>query len=211
MITDEPNGASRDGSAREGGRPAGPDAPRSCAVSCEWGVPKGDDVAIPVSRAGATVARMAEQQPSGGGPVPQSPSICPWCSVELPDPGAEQCPSCGAALHGPDAAEVPGVTRVDHEALLRARAPAQRSRGLVGWLSGEYQAEAAAEPPGTFAPPADDVRREMLRLELAALEAEVQARLAEAAVLAATESNTGPDAETEATADAPAEEPTPEA
>jgi len=70
------------------------------------------------------------------------------------------------------------VTRVDHEAILRSRAPAQRSRGLIGWLSGEYETPAAPEPPGTLAPPAAEVRREMLRLELAALEAEAQARRA---------------------------------
>jgi hypothetical protein len=131
---------------------------------------------------------MEEQQLSGGGPVLEPAAICPWCSAELPDPDAARCPSCGAALHGPDAAEVPGVTRVDHEAIFRSRPPTQRSRGLVGWLSGEYQAEAPPEPAGTYAPPAADVRREMLRLELAALEAEVQARLAEAAAIAATES-----------------------
>jgi len=71
------------------------------------------------------------------------------------------------------------VTRVDHEALLRSRAPVQKSRGLIGWLSGEYVAPAAPIPPGTLAPPAAEVRREMLRLELAALEAEAQARRAE--------------------------------
>jgi hypothetical protein len=71
------------------------------------------------------------------------------------------------------------VTRVDHEALLRSRAPVQKSRGLIGWLSGEYVAPAAPIPPETLAPPAAEVRREMLRLELAALEAEAQARRAE--------------------------------
>lgn len=111
--------------------------------------------------------------------------ICPWCSAELPGPGLERCPSCGAALLGPDAAEVPGVTRVDHEAILNSRSPAQRSRGLMGWLSGEYQAEKPPEAVESFAPPPEDVRREMLRLELVALEAEVLARQAESAALAA--------------------------
>jgi len=71
------------------------------------------------------------------------------------------------------------VTRVDHEALLRSRTPPPKSRGIIGWLSGEYQPEAARDAPGTLAPPPEEVRREMLRLELAALEAEVQARRAE--------------------------------
>jgi hypothetical protein len=59
-------------------------------------------------------------------------------------------------------------------------------------LSGEYEAKAPSEAPGTFAPPADEVRREMLRLELAALEAEVQARQAEAVALAVAASEGRP-------------------
>ncbi|MBF8290504.1 MAG: hypothetical protein HW391_1472 [Chloroflexi bacterium] len=119
-------------------------------------------------------------------------TICPWCSAELPGPGLERCPSCGAGLIGPDAAEVPGVTRVDHEAILNSRSPAQRSRGLMGWLSGEYQSEKPPEAVESYAPPAEDVRREMLRLELVALEAEVLARQAEAAALAADAGETPP-------------------
>ncbi len=71
------------------------------------------------------------------------------------------------------------MTRVDHEAILRSRAPVQKSRGLIGWLSGEYVAPAAPTPPETLAPPDAEVRSEMLRLEIAALEAEAQARRAE--------------------------------
>ncbi|HEX5590632.1 MAG TPA: hypothetical protein VFX65_10120 [Candidatus Limnocylindrales bacterium] len=74
------------------------------------------------------------------------------------------------------------MTRVDHEAILKARAPIQKSRGLIGWLSGEYQAEPEATPAGSIEPPGAAVRREMLRLELAALEAEVQARQVEAII-----------------------------
>jgi hypothetical protein len=79
---------------------------------------------------------------------------------------------------------------VDVEALLKGRAPTtQRPRGLIGWLSGEYEAAAPdAPPPGTLEPPDEAVRREMLRLELAALEVEVLARQAEAVAEAATES-----------------------
>ena len=128
---------------------------------------------------------MSEQPLSGGGPVPDSAPICPWCSAVLPSPAEERCPSCGAALREANATEVPGVTRVDHEALLRGRMPAQRSRGLIGWISGEYEVEAPTPPPGTLEPPANEVRREMLRLELAALEAEVQARQTAADALAA--------------------------
>ncbi|HSO30663.1 MAG TPA: hypothetical protein VLS28_12235 [Candidatus Sulfomarinibacteraceae bacterium] len=80
---------------------------------------------------------------------------------------------------------MPGVTRVDLEAVLRRRPAARRSRGLIGWLSGEYQPEAPPEQLSGLAPPPNEVRREMLRLELAALEAEAQAGLAEEAALAA--------------------------
>lgn len=147
-----------------------------------------------------------------GGTVADSGPICPWCSAPLPGEAEVRCPSCSAALHETETAEVPGLTRVDHDALLRSRAPAQRSRGLIGWLSGEYQPEAPPEAPGTLAPPADDVRREMLRLELAALEAEVLARQAEAAALAADASegvpgDAGLAADTDNVAEAPRSEP----
>jgi hypothetical protein len=145
---------------------------------------------------------MSDELIAGDGTVEDSAPICPWCSTPLPNDTEERCPACHAALRESETAEVPGLTRVDHEALLRSRAPAQPARGLIGWLSGEYQPKAPPEPPGTFAPPANEVRREMLRLELAALEAEVHARQAEAAALEAAalaaaleaaESEGGPD------------------
>jgi hypothetical protein len=126
---------------------------------------------------------MSEQLLSGGGPESDSAPVCPWCSAPLPSGTEERCPSCGASLHEADTSEIPGVTRIDHEALLRAREPEPRSRGLIGWLSGEYEEEAPAPPPpGTLEPPDDAVRREMMRLELAALEVEVHARQVEAIV-----------------------------
>ena len=71
----------------------------------------------------------------------------------------------------------------------RAAAPTQKPRGLIGWLSGEYDAgKPETPPPGTLEPPDEAVRREMLRLELAALEAEVLARQVEVVTEAATES-----------------------
>ncbi len=123
---------------------------------------------------------MTEPNLSGGGPDLASALICPWCSAALKTGHEERCPSCGASLHEAAESEVPGVTRVDHEAILKGRTPGQKGRGLIGWLSGEYEAEAAADKPESIAPPDEAVRREMLRLELAALEAEVQGRQAEA-------------------------------
>jgi len=131
---------------------------------------------------------MSEQQLSGGGPTSDADLVCPWCSAALPSADVERCPSCGAALKEPDAA-VPGVTQIDVEAILKGRAPTQKPRGLIGWLSGEYDAgKPEAPPPGTLEPPDEAVRREMLRLELAALEAEVLARQVEVVTEAATES-----------------------
>jgi hypothetical protein len=130
---------------------------------------------------------MSEEQLSGGGVSPEAGPVCPWCSAPLPSDHEERCPSCGAALHEAASSEVPGVTQVDHEALLKGRPVTQKSRGLIGWLSGEYEAESEHTPPGTLEPPDDAVRREMLRLELAALEAEVLARQAEAVAEVATE------------------------
>ena len=123
---------------------------------------------------------MPEPSIPGGVPDVTPAPVCPWCSALLPAPEPERCPSCLATLHEPEAAEVPGVTRIDHEALLRRR-PAERSRETTSLPS------AASLPPasrGAVAPPPEDVRREMLRLEAAALEIEIQARLAEADALA---------------------------
>jgi hypothetical protein len=116
---------------------------------------------------------------------------CTWCSAELPDPHAATCPSCGATLIGDGDPQVPGVTALDAEAIVRAaRAPLQRPRSrLLRWISGEYEEEKADAPPvapESLAPPPIDVQREMLRLELAAevanLEAEADAIVAEAEV-----------------------------
>ena len=131
---------------------------------------------------------MSEPQLSGGGPKSDLDLVCPWCSAALPSAAEERCPSCGAALKEPDAATVPGVTQIDVEAILKGRAPTQKPRGLIGWLAGEYEADAPeGAPPGTLEPPDAAVRREMLRLELAALEAEVLARQAEVVAEVATE------------------------
>jgi hypothetical protein len=130
---------------------------------------------------------MTEELLSGGGPTSDSDLVCSWCSATLPAADVERCPSCGAALKEPDAA-VPGVTQIDVDAILKSRSPTQKPRGLIGWLSGEYDAgKAEAPPPGTLEPPDEAVRREMLRLELAALEAEVLARQVEVVTEAATE------------------------
>ena len=114
---------------------------------------------------------------------------CNWCSALLPSDHETTCPSCGATLIGDGEASVPGLTAIDAEAILRnARGAKAKSRSrLLGWISGEYdEGDDAAATPGSLAPPDEAVRREMLRLELAAqvanAEAEVGAMNADAAV-----------------------------
>ena len=102
--------------------------------------------------------------------VNESAPTCPWCSATLPSADAAACPSCGATLVGAGGAEpvLPGVTAIDTEAILRARVepPRQRNR-LLSFLSGEVVVDTdAAASAGSLAPPPDEVRREMLRLQL---------------------------------------------
>ena len=121
-------------------------------------------------------------------PVPGSTvSVCPWCSANYTgDP--DTCPSCGAALAVDPATDpaLPGLTAIDAAAIVRAKTPVARPRNrLLSWISGEYPDETpSATEAGALAPPDLDVRREMLRLELEAevanLQAEADALFAEA-------------------------------
>jgi hypothetical protein len=106
-------------------------------------------------------------------------TVCPWCSAELKNNPA-RCPSCGAQLHEDAAAEIPGVTQLDPAAGAVAR-PAPRSRGILGWLSGEYEPAEGAGERDSISPPSDAVRAEMARLEMAAIQAELEAEAAEGA------------------------------
>jgi hypothetical protein len=110
--------------------------------------------------------------------------VCPWCSATVTAETAV-CPSCLAILRSDEEHDVPGVTAVDAAALL-AKRPPQRSRFLA-WLGGDE-----AEPVPTtsdvqaIARPDDDVKREILRLELEArisnLQAEADSILSDALV-----------------------------
>jgi hypothetical protein len=124
---------------------------------------------------------MVEESPTPAATAPH----CPWCGAAI-TPGAAMCATCGAALVEPDGA-LPGVNALDPRSISRSTrtaTPAQRSK-LISWLTGAYpDEEQAPAPPGSLAPPAPEVRREMLRLELEAeyanLQAEAQALVAEA-------------------------------
>ena len=113
---------------------------------------------------------------------------CPWCSAVLPSTDLEICPSCKATLTSTGEAALPGVTAIDHEALLRtSREPRPQRSRILSWLSGEYVEETTTPAePQAIAPPDLEVRREILRLELEAEIADKQAEadsiLADAAV-----------------------------
>ncbi|HEX2470451.1 MAG TPA: hypothetical protein VHK05_07675 [Candidatus Limnocylindrales bacterium] len=123
-------------------------------------------------------------------PVPGSTvSVCPWCSANYTgDP--DTCPSCGAALAVDPATDpaLPGLTAIDAAAIVRAKTPVARPRNrLLSWISGEYPDETPSPTEaGALAPPDLEVRREMLRLELEAevanLQAEAGALIAQATV-----------------------------
>jgi hypothetical protein len=103
---------------------------------------------------------------------------CPWCSAPLPEGATEHCPSCGAALATTGAeGDIRGVTTLDPEAILRARADVARPRSrILSFITGEVVPEtggpASAE---SLAPPPDDVRREMLRMPIEAERADLAA------------------------------------
>jgi hypothetical protein len=152
---------------------------------------------------------MADEQTSGGG---SAAFRCPWCSAPLPASDLDTCPSCGATLTSGSEAALPGVTAIDHEAILRAtREPVRQPRSrILSWLSGAYVEDSVTSEPATdaIAPPDPAVRREILRLEI---EAEIADRQAEADSImadAAVEGRPIPgldDAEQEVASDADAE------
>jgi hypothetical protein len=114
--------------------------------------------------------------------------VCPWCSAAITSETAV-CPSCGAILNADEPVEVPGVTAVDASATrgpATKPAPPARSR-IMSWISGDYPDDGSlAADSQALAPPDPEVQREMLRLELEAevanLQAENDALLSEAAM-----------------------------
>jgi hypothetical protein len=135
---------------------------------------------------------------------------CSWCSAEIA-PALATCPACGATLTGDSDASLPGVTALDPEAIARAKRPAtpQRRNRLLSWISGDYDDGVdVAAPPGSLSPPPLEVRREMLRLELAAEVASLQAQN-DALVAEAELEGRGSPPQPAATAVAPEPQPAP--
>ena len=129
---------------------------------------------------------MADSAAAG---EPLAVGRCPWCSSPLDDTSAPTCPSCGAALHAQVEGDLPGVTEVDAMALATQR----RARGGgVRALIGMTDDDTAGSPAGLLPePPSDDVRREMLRLRIDALEAEIEAQTAALAAAKAAAAASG--------------------
>jgi hypothetical protein len=114
---------------------------------------------------------MADQMT---GPTPR----CQWCSAVLPAPDLATCPSCGATLTSATGTEdIKGVTTLDPEAILRARAEVSRPRSrLLSFITGEAPVEVGSETEqAAIAAPDDAVRLEMRRLELEAERADLEA------------------------------------
>jgi hypothetical protein len=104
-------------------------------------------------------------------------TTCPWCSADVPA-ASVSCPSCGASLQDAVTDDILGVTQIDPAAV--SRASRIKPGRLATWLGAESTAE-SPELSGRVEPPSEEVRAEMLRLELAALDAELEAKAQQAA------------------------------
>jgi hypothetical protein len=129
---------------------------------------------------------------------------CPWCSTEVTTETVT-CPTCGATLREEAVADIPGLTQVDPGAA--SVRPTARGRGLIGWLSGDYETTDTAADLAGVEPPSTAVRQEMLRLEMDALRSELEAEAAARGVEAA-EAEPEPEPETQP-GPAAADEPNP--
>ena len=109
----------------------------------------------------------------------ETPNAARGARPSCPRPTLTTCPSCGAHLTSAAGAEpdIKGVTSLDPLAIIQARADVARPRNrIMSFITGEAPGE--SEPtanPESLAPPDDAVRREMLRLELEAERADLEA------------------------------------
>jgi hypothetical protein len=112
---------------------------------------------------------------TGPGKKPPEPTTpCPWCSEAVPATATE-CPSCGASLRNAADGEVLGVTQVDPAAV--SRAARMKPGRIASWLGAESTSEKPELAAAKAEPPSEAARREMLRLELAAIDAELEAKM----------------------------------
>ncbi len=105
-------------------------------------------------------------------------TTCPWCSATVPV-SAATCPSCGASLRDAVDGDILGVTQIDPGAI--GRASRVKPGRLASLFGAEDVAASSTDLGGRVEPPSKEVRDEMVRLELAAIEAELEAKAAQAA------------------------------
>lgn len=108
-------------------------------------------------------------------PAPEATAAtetCPWCSAKV-SASAKKCPSCGASLRDAADEEILGVTQIDPAAV--SRASRIKPGRLATWLGAE-DTTPSSDLGGHVEPPSKEVREEMLRLELAAIDAEIEAK-----------------------------------
>jgi hypothetical protein len=128
----------------------------------------------------------------------ETTSTCPWCSATVPARAAT-CPSCGASLREAAEGDILGVTQVDPAAI--SRAARIKPGRLATWLGADKPDD--DDLGGHVEPPSREVREEMLRIELAAIDAELEAKATQAAA------NRELPPETELMADVPPSPPPP--
>ena len=97
---------------------------------------------------------------------------CPWCSAKV-SVSAATCPSCGASLRDAVDEDILGVTQIDPAAVSRA---SRIKPGRLATLLGAESTDESTDLGGHVEPPSKEVREEMLRLELAAIDAEIEQR-----------------------------------
>jgi len=123
---------------------------------------------------------MSPAKKSSGAQGSGETTMCPWCSAIVPVEAAK-CPSCGASLRDAAEGDILGVTQVDPAAVVRTKRI--RSRNIAAFL-GVGDGPDDEESTGKVEPPSDAVKREMLKLELAAIDAEIEAKAQAAAAQA---------------------------
>jgi hypothetical protein len=136
----------------------------------------------------ASFAATLDPETAHFGEATHTQPTCQWCHAELPVADAARCPTCGAILQPLDMdADVPGVTSVSGQMRAELEMVEYRRRlaHAQGREAGPPDVELLArrptppqelfggkEPPESYAPPSDDVRKEMRKILLEAIEAD---------------------------------------
>ncbi len=121
---------------------------------------------------------MSPRKAASGKAPSGETATCPWCSATVPVE-ATTCPSCGASLRDAAEGDILGVTQVDPAAVVRAKR-IRSPRNIAAFL-GVGDGPPEEESIGKVEPISEEVRQEMLRLRLAAIDAEIEAKSKEAA------------------------------